>query len=220
MAITTSVSQKELRRLAIRSYEGKVLHVRLCSIGASDYTQDNSVPDWLSIELPEINGYQPFSAAIAAGSYDGPSGKYKLPSIDAPFECTNGVITYDSVLIYIEDYVTESGLYSGTDISFQTTGNTITRTSGTFVGSFTAGDYVKVTGSSGNDGTYLITSVAALALTLSATTPLVVTEAAGSNVTLNEQSLFPYAIIEESPNITLAQGQVQTYRIELSTDDA
>jgi hypothetical protein len=170
--------------------------------------------------LAQTQGYAPFSATIGSGQYDGPTGKYKLPSIDAPFNCTSGVITYNNVLVYIDDYVDGTETYTGTNVSFQTSLNTITRTSGTFVGLLESGSYVKVEGSGGNDGTYLVSSVAALTVTLDASTPLTITEGAGASVTLTKQTLYPYAIIEEIPNIALAEGQTQTYRVELSTDDA
>lgn len=221
MAISSIISPKELRRLAVRAYEGKTLWVRLASLTTEDYDANTLVSLWRTIELPLVAGYAPFSAVIQPGTYSATNGRWEIPAIDAPFVATGTVYTYNRILLYIDDYVLESAnTVTGTNISFQGSGtNTITQTTGNFTTNFNANEYVKVSGSSGNDGVYQITSVSALSITLNAITALPLTLAAGPSVTLTRALLYPYAILEESPNITLIDGQTQTYRINLNTDD-
>lgn len=220
MAITTSISQEELRRLAIRSYEGRTLWVRLCNAPDPSYTENTLVSLWREYEVDLSNGYAPFNGVIQVGAYDGPSGKYKLPFIDAEFSASGGTYNYTHVLVYVDDYIAEQEAVTNTNISFQTTTNTITQTTGDFTTLFNDGEYVLVQGATGgNDGVYQIDTVSTLVLTLSANTPLATTVGAGPSITLTRQTLYPYAIIQESPNIVLVNGQSQTYRIQLSTDD-
>lgn len=222
MALISTISTKELRRIAVRSYQTRTLWVRLCTLTTQSYDQDTLVSLWRTLEYTSgSNGYTPFSTTIGSGSYNGTTGRYELPEIIAAFTASGGTISYNRILIYVDDYTLEESLTS-TGISFQTSGNTINRNSGTFIGTFSANEYVKVTGSSGglNDGTYLITGVTATALTLSSTTLLPAAQGAGSSVTLQRALLYPYAILEEAPNIALANGQTQTYRIKLNTDNA
>ena len=221
MALSAVISNEELRRVAIRSYEGRTLWVRLCNIVTETFDENSSVSLWQTIELPETNGYAPFSAVIGTGSYDPTTARYKLPSIDAPFSADGGVITWNTVLLYIEDYVIEEETKTGTNISFQTTTNTITETTGDFTTLFSANEYIQVEGSSAglNDGIYEIASVTPLVITLSSETPLAAAQAAGASVTLTRASLYPYALLQENPNITLIDGQTQTYRVILNTDE-
>lgn len=101
MAITTSVSQKELQRVAALAYEGKTLKVMLCSVGASGYTAQSTVANWQSVEKSG-NGYVRFSQLIAVGLYNASSGSYQLPDIDASFTATGAGYSYDRVVLYID----------------------------------------------------------------------------------------------------------------------
>lgn len=134
MAITVSISQKELARVANLAYEGETLKVMLCSVGASGYTAESTVANWQSVEKSG-NGYVRFSQVIATGAYDATDARYEIPNIDAAFAATGAGYTYDRIVIYV-------------------------------------------------DG-----------------------------------STFVHSVITEDPNIALAGGQTQTYRVALSTDD-
>lgn len=134
MAITVSISQKELARVANLAYEGETLKVMLCSVGASGYTAESTVANWQSVEKSG-NGYVRFSQVIATGAYDATDARYEIPNIDAAFAATGAGYTYDRIVIYV-------------------------------------------------DG-----------------------------------STFVHSVITEDPNIALAAGQTQTYRVALSTDD-
>lgn len=134
MAITISLSRKELERVAALAYEGKTLMVMLASIGSSGLTAESSVTAWQGIEKSG-NGYVRFSLAIATGSYNGTTGRYEIPDIDAAFTATGAGYSYDRVVLYV-------------------------------------------------DG-----------------------------------STYPHSVLSEDPNITLAAGQTQTYRLSMNTDD-
>jgi hypothetical protein len=134
MALTTTISQKELERVAALAYEGETLKVMLCSVGVSGFTAESTVANWQSVEQSG-NGYVRFSTTIATGSYDATDARYEMPSIDAAFTASGAGYSYDRIVIYIDG------------------------------------------------ATYI------------------------------------HSLIVENPNITLAAGQTQTYRIQLTTDD-
>jgi hypothetical protein len=133
MALYTTISPKELERVAGLCYEGETLKVMLCTNGTNGYTASTSVTTWQTVEKSG-NGYVRYSEVIGTGSYSGTELKYKLPTIDAEFTASSSY-SYDTVVLYI-------------------------------------------------DG-----------------------------------ATYPHSIFVETPNITLSAGQVQTYRIDLNTDD-
>lgn len=134
MAITVTISQKELARVANLAYEGETIKVMLASVGASGFTAESTVTNWQSVEKSG-NGYVRFSQVIATGAYDATDARYEIPAIDAAFTATGAGYSYDRIIIYIDG------------------------------------------------ATYI------------------------------------HSMIVEDPNITLAAGQTQTYRVNLSTDD-
>jgi hypothetical protein len=134
MALTTTISRKELERVAALAYEGETLEVILCSVGSSGFTAESTVTQWQTVEQSG-NGYVRYSEEIGTGTYSGVAGAYVLPDIDAAFTASGAGYSYDRIVIYI------------------------------------------------NGATH------------------------------------PYAVLGESPNIALAAGQTQTYRISLRQDD-
>jgi len=134
MALTTTISRKELERVAGLAYEGRTLEVMLCSVGTSGFTSESSVEDWETVEKSG-NGYVRFTQVIPTGSYSESEGRYQIPSIDAVFTATSIGYMFDKVVIFIEG------------------------------------------------------------------------------------STFIHSLVTESPNITLSDGQTQTYRINLICDD-
>ena len=101
MALTTTISRKELERVAALAYEGETLKVMLCSVGASGFTVESTVTNWQSIEKSG-NGYVRFSTTIAVGAYDATDGRYEIPAIDAAFTATGAGYTYDRIAIYVD----------------------------------------------------------------------------------------------------------------------
>lgn len=97
MAITTTISTKELQRIAQLAYEGKTLNVMLCNSAAT--TVDRSVSTWQSEEVT-ATGYARFSQAIGTGTYNATTGRYELPVINASFTAVNPY-SYNRVVLYI-----------------------------------------------------------------------------------------------------------------------
>lgn len=103
MAQTTSISQKELKRQAGLCFEGETLKVMLC-LNTGSYTAESTVANWQSVEVSSAGstGYVRYSEVIGTGAYDGTSGTYKLPDIDAEFTCATTPYNYDTVVLYID----------------------------------------------------------------------------------------------------------------------
>jgi len=101
MATTTTISQKELKRQAGLVFEGEVLKVMLCSVGATGYTAESTVANWQSVEKSG-NGYVRYSTTIGTGAYDATTGTYKLPDIDAAFTASGAGYSYDRIVLYID----------------------------------------------------------------------------------------------------------------------
>jgi hypothetical protein len=99
MALTTTISQKELKRIAGLAYEGETMKVMLCNAGA--YTAESTVANWQSVEVSGT-GYVRGSAVVATGAWDGTDLRYEMPSIDFAFTCTSGTYTFDTVAMYID----------------------------------------------------------------------------------------------------------------------
>ena len=103
MTIVATVSTKELKRVAAEAYEGKTLKVILCNVGLTNYNEESTIANGLTVELPNTYGYTAFTGTIGTGSYDSVTGRYQLPVIDAAFAANNGAFTYDRVILYIND---------------------------------------------------------------------------------------------------------------------
>ena len=101
MAITVTLSQKELARVANLAYEGETIKVMLCSVGATGYTSESTVANWQSVEKSG-NGYVRFSQVIATGAYDAVDARYEIPAIDAAFTATGAGYTYDRIVVYVD----------------------------------------------------------------------------------------------------------------------
>jgi hypothetical protein len=134
VALTVSLSVKELERVAALAYEGEILKVMLCAVGATGYDSSSTVANWQTVELSG-SGYVRGSTTIGTGTYNATTARYELPSYDAEFTADGGNLTYETIVVYI-------------------------------------------------DG-----------------------------------ATYPHSVITESPNIVLLDGQTQTYRISLNTDD-
>jgi hypothetical protein len=101
MALTTTISQRELKRIAGLCYEGETLKCMLCSVGATGYTAESTVANWQSVEAATA-GYVRGSAVVATGAWDGTDLRYEMPAIDFEFTCSSGAYGYDTVVVYID----------------------------------------------------------------------------------------------------------------------
>jgi len=101
MALTTTISTKELERVAAVSYEGETLKVMLCQVALTGFTAESTVTQWQTTEISG-NGYVRYSEEIDPGSYNATEGRYELPTIDAEFTATGAGYDYDRVVLYID----------------------------------------------------------------------------------------------------------------------
>lgn len=101
MALTTSISQQELKRVAALSYEGKTVSVMLCAVGVSGFTSNSTVAQWETVEISG-NGYARFTTTTGTGAYSTTDGRYNLPSFVAGFTATTGAgYIFDTCVIII-----------------------------------------------------------------------------------------------------------------------
>ena len=102
MAITTSISQAELARVAASSYEGLAYRICLALNGATGLTVNSSVAAWDGEELSGT-GYARVEGFIEPGSWDSTDLRYEMPQIEAEFQASGGTLTYDTVYTVIDD---------------------------------------------------------------------------------------------------------------------
>ena len=100
MAITTTVSSKELQRIAALAYEGKTLNVMLCTLGVGTFNAESTVANWQTVEKSG-NGYARYSEQIGIGSYSTTDGRYNLPNIYAEFTAGGVGYSFSHVILYI-----------------------------------------------------------------------------------------------------------------------
>jgi len=100
MAITTTISQAELARLAAAAYEGRDYRICLALNGASGLTANSSVAAWDGVELSG-SGYARATGEIGEGEWDPTDLRYEMPQIDAEFQASGGTLTYDTVYTVI-----------------------------------------------------------------------------------------------------------------------
>jgi hypothetical protein len=101
MALTTTISTKELQRVAAAAYEGETLKVMLCQVALTGFTAENTVTQWQTTEISG-NGYVRYSEVIGSGEYSAPDGRYNLPVIDAEFTASGQGYMYDRIVLYID----------------------------------------------------------------------------------------------------------------------
>jgi hypothetical protein len=102
MTLTTTISPKELERVAAGAYESETLKVMLCQVALTGFDENSTVADWQSAELAEANGYTRFSEVIGTGEYNNSTSRYVLPAIDAEFTASGVGYSYDRVVLYID----------------------------------------------------------------------------------------------------------------------
>lgn len=98
---TTTISQKELQRLAAEAYEGKSYRVSLGYKNTASLTSESTTAAWDAVKLSG-NGYADVTGTIATGSYDATDQRYEMPQISAEFAASGGSLTYDTLYVVID----------------------------------------------------------------------------------------------------------------------
>jgi hypothetical protein len=100
MAITTTITQAELARVAAAAYEGATYRVSLGYKNTASLSATSTVSQWDAVKLSG-NGYEDITGTITAGSYNSGNARYQLPQISAVFYADGGNWTYDTVYVVI-----------------------------------------------------------------------------------------------------------------------
>ena len=98
---TTTISQKELERLAGDAYEGKSYRVSLGYNNTTGLTSESTTAAWDAVKLSG-NGYADVTGTIGVGSYDATDARYEMPQISAEFSASGGTLTYDTVYVVVD----------------------------------------------------------------------------------------------------------------------
>jgi hypothetical protein len=98
---TTTISQNELARVSVESYEGKSYRVSLGSNGTTGLTAQSTTSAWDAVKLSG-SGYADVTGTIGTGSYDSTNQRYQMPLITAEFNASGGALTYDTVYVVVD----------------------------------------------------------------------------------------------------------------------
>ncbi len=107
MALTTTISTKELKRQAAEAFEGKAYTVFLATNSGS-LSAESTAATWLAVQASG-GGYAAVTGTIGTGAYSVGNARYELPAINATFTATSPGFTYDTVCLRIG---TETYLHS------------------------------------------------------------------------------------------------------------
>lgn len=107
MALTLTISQKELQRQALACLEGKTYTVFLATNSGS-LTSESTFTAWDAVKASGT-GYANVTGTLGSGSYNATTARWELPTVVATFTCSSGSYSYDTVCVRIG---TESYLHS------------------------------------------------------------------------------------------------------------
>jgi hypothetical protein len=99
MALTTTISTKELQRQAAAAFEGQTYTVFLAK-NSGTLTAESTASAWIAVKMSG-NGYADATGTVATGAYSSGNARYELPVINATFTATGAGYTYDTVCIRI-----------------------------------------------------------------------------------------------------------------------
>lgn len=107
MALTLTISQKELKRQSEAALEGKAYRVFLAT-NTGSLTSESAYTAWHA-EVPTGTGYADVTGTIGSGSYNNTTARWEAPQITATFTCSGGSYSWDTVCVRIG---TETYLHS------------------------------------------------------------------------------------------------------------
>lgn len=224
MALTISFSPKELERVALSAYAGKRLRVFLATVGTETYTSSTAVATWQTLAITG-NGYADYKEIIDLGSYDTTDTRYELGGIDtangfidAEFSTTPAGVgfTYNRVVVVVQNEDS-----SNTITYTELTSDVATITTASNHG-LSVNDEVVISGATNStfNGVYTVASVpTTTSFTFAKIHADIASTASIGSVKTYVDNTYPHSVLTESPIITLAPGQVMTYRIQIIVDD-
>jgi hypothetical protein len=107
MALTITLSPKEMERVAAAAYQGNRVRVSLANQTSTSYTENSLVTDWDSIKVSG-GGYTDFTAVLATGAYDATDTRYEMGAtagantyVEALFAGTGAGFVFNRVYVVI-----------------------------------------------------------------------------------------------------------------------
>lgn len=213
MAITATLSQKEMARVAAAAYEGKSVRISLANDIGNTLTSESLVSSWDALKVSG-GGYADYYATVQVGAYDVADARYEMPQIDAAFTATGGGYTYNRMYVVIGTYT------NATITNTQLTANVATITTSGAHG-FSVNDVVLIDGTTdpGYEGFYTITAVTSNTLSYDLVAANKTLAASTGTASVPTEETYLHSLVSESPSVSLLAGQTQTYRVLLATDN-
>lgn len=100
MAITVTLSQKEMERVAGLAYEGQDIRVSLAYDVGSTLSSESTVAACDALKISS-GGYADFTDTITTGAYNPSAQRYEMPQVEATFTATGAGYTYNTVYVVI-----------------------------------------------------------------------------------------------------------------------
>lgn len=104
MALSVTITPKELQRQAALAFEGQAYKVFLASDPNETLSDTSTLAQWEALELAEDKGYAPVTGTIGVGAYSEANAQYELPAVDATFTGLDTGFTHDVVVLSIGGY--------------------------------------------------------------------------------------------------------------------
>lgn len=224
MALTISFSPKELERVALAAYANKRLRVFLAIVGTETYTSSTNVTTWQTLAITG-NGYADYKEIIDLGLYDSTDTRYELGGIDttggyidAEFSATSGGVgfSFNRVVVVVQD-VESTNTITYTEITSDVAKITTASAHGLAVN-----DEVVISGATNTifNGVYTVTGTpTTTSFTFAKVNADIASAVSVGTVKTYVDTTYPHSVLTEAPTITLAPGQVMTYRIQMIVDD-
>lgn len=214
MAITATISQAELQRVAELAYEGWAVRVSLANDVVNSLTAQSTVAACDALKISG-NGYVDFYGKLSTGSYDSVDARYELPYVDAVYSGTGAGYSYNTI------YVVLGSLTSVPISTIAVSTNVVTVTTSSPHGLIT-GDRVNIDTSSTTvyEGFYVVTGTPdSTSFTFNAALPNVSATVYTGTVGKYTENVNLHSLLVENPLKLIAAGQTQTYRILFATDN-
>lgn len=102
MALTLTITPKELERQAGLAFLGKAYEVFLAYDPGSSLGTGSTVTAWKAEELAATNGYAAVTGTISAtGTYNATQGRFEVPAITAQFTGTGTGFVYNCLIMVV-----------------------------------------------------------------------------------------------------------------------
>lgn len=99
MALTSTISTKELQRQAAAAFEGQDYTIFLAR-NLTGLTVESTTAEWVAAKTSG-GGYADVTGTIGTGSYSSGNARYELPVINAAFTASGSGFVYDTVCVLI-----------------------------------------------------------------------------------------------------------------------